>query len=29
VMEAAKKAEKGCPVSQLLNCEITMDAKVL
>ncbi|MBV7409471.1 OsmC family protein [Maritimibacter sp. DP1N21-5] len=29
IMEAAKKAEQGCPVSQLLNCEITMDAKVL
>ncbi len=25
---AAKKAEKGCPVSQLLNCEITMDLTV-
>ncbi|MAM61733.1 OsmC family protein [Maritimibacter sp. UBA3975] len=29
VMEAAKKAEQGCPISQLLDCEITMDAKVL
>ncbi|AJE48139.1 OsmC family protein [Celeribacter indicus] len=25
---AAKKAETGCPVSQLLNCEITMDLQI-
>lgn len=29
IMEAAKKAETGCPISQLLNCEITMDAKIV
>ncbi|MGR3363960.1 MAG: OsmC family peroxiredoxin [Maritimibacter harenae] len=28
IMEAAGKAKEGCPVSQLLDCEITMDAKV-
>ncbi|GAA3871175.1 OsmC family protein [Celeribacter arenosi] len=28
ILEAAKKAEKGCPISQLLNCDITMDAQV-
>ena len=28
VMEAAKKAEQGCPISQLLDCEITMDAEI-
>ena len=29
VMAAAKKAKEGCPISKLLNAEITMDAKVL
>lgn len=29
ILEAARTAEKGCPISQLLSCEITMDAKVL
>ncbi|SMH29146.1 OsmC family peroxiredoxin [Maritimibacter sp. HL-12] len=29
ILEAARAAEKGCPVSQLLGCEITMDAKVV
>ena len=28
ILEAARAAEKGCPISQLLNCEITMDATV-
>jgi osmotically inducible protein OsmC len=28
IMDAAGKAKEGCPVSQLLDCEITMDAKV-
>ena len=28
ILEAARAAETGCPVSQLLDCEITMDAKV-
>lgn len=28
IMEAAKAAETGCPISQLLSCEITMDAKI-
>ncbi|GKY87819.1 OsmC family peroxiredoxin [Sinisalibacter aestuarii] len=28
LMAAAKAAETGCPVSQLLSCEITMDAKL-
>jgi lipoyl-dependent peroxiredoxin len=27
-MEAAKKAEEGCPVSKVLNAKITMDAKL-
>ena len=26
--EAARKAEKGCPVSKVLNAKITMDAKL-
>ena len=26
---AAEKAEKGCPISQLLDCEITMDLDIL
>lgn len=29
ILEAARAAETGCPVSQLLGCEITMDATVL
>ena len=29
VMAAAKKAKEGCPISKLLNAQITMDAKVL
>lgn len=29
ILEAARTAEQGCPISQLLSCEITMDAKVL
>lgn len=29
ILEAARSAETGCPVSQLLGCEITMDAKVV
>jgi lipoyl-dependent peroxiredoxin len=28
-MEAAKKAEEGCPVSKVLNAKITMDAKLI
>ena len=28
ILDCAKEAEKGCPISQLLDCEITMDAKV-
>ncbi|SLN30381.1 Peroxiredoxin OsmC [Aquimixticola soesokkakensis] len=28
VMACAKEAETGCPVSAVLSCEITMDAKV-
>ncbi|WGH79770.1 OsmC family protein [Jannaschia ovalis] len=28
VMEAANAAKEGCPISKLLDCEITMDAKV-
>ena len=28
IREAATAAEKGCPVSQVLNCEITMEAEV-
>ena len=28
IMAAAKEAEQGCPVSAVLNCEITMDAKI-
>jgi lipoyl-dependent peroxiredoxin len=29
LLAAAKAAETGCPVSKLLSCEITMDAKVV
>lgn len=29
IEEAAKAAETGCPVSQLLNCEITMDLTIV
>jgi osmotically inducible protein OsmC len=29
ILEAARNAETSCPVSQLLGCEITMDAKVV
>jgi lipoyl-dependent peroxiredoxin len=29
LLDAARQAETGCPVSQLLDCEITMDAKVV
>ena len=28
-MEAAKNAEKGCPVSRVLNAKITMDAELI
>ena len=28
VLEIAEKAKEGCPISKLLNAEITMDAKV-
>jgi osmotically inducible protein OsmC len=28
-MKAAKAAETGCPISKLLDCEITMDAKLV
>jgi len=28
IMECAREAETGCPISKLLNCEITMDAKI-
>lgn len=28
-MEAASKAEEGCPVSKVLNAKITMDAKLI
>lgn len=28
VLEVANKAKEGCPISKLLNAEITMDAKV-
>ena len=28
IRAAAEDAEKNCPISQLLNCEITMDAKI-
>lgn len=28
IMKAARTAETDCPVSKLLNCEITMDARV-
>lgn len=28
VMKAAEDAKAGCPISKLLDCEITMDAKV-
>ena len=28
IREAAEAAEKGCPVSQVLNCDITMDAEI-
>ncbi|WP_072297332.1 OsmC family protein [Paracoccus sp. SM22M-07] len=28
VLEVAEKAKEGCPISKLLNAEITMDAKV-
>ncbi|MEI4486529.1 OsmC family protein [Frigidibacter sp. MR17.14] len=29
ILECAEKAKAGCPISQLLNAEITMDAKVV
>lgn len=29
IIQAAKEAEKNCPVSQVLSCEITMDAEVV
>ncbi|HKL68726.1 OsmC family peroxiredoxin [Salibaculum sp.] len=28
IMKAAKAAESGCPISQLLDCEITMEARI-
>ncbi|ATI42519.1 peroxiredoxin [Pacificitalea manganoxidans] len=28
ILEIAEKAKEGCPVSKVLNCDITMDAKV-
>lgn len=29
VLKAAEAAKAGCPISKLLNCEITMDARVV
>ncbi|NBD28597.1 MAG: OsmC family peroxiredoxin [Alphaproteobacteria bacterium] len=29
IIKAAKAAETGCPISQLLDCEITMDARIV
>jgi osmotically inducible protein OsmC len=28
IMKAARAAESGCPISQLLDCEITMEARI-
>lgn len=29
IMEAAEEAKKNCPISRLLDCEITMEAEIL